>query len=148
MAFVLRFPVIICRGRGLSGKVLDEDFDSDQNQDDAAGDFRGLFIARADEVADVQAGAGDDGGDRADEQHGKVDVHRADHGEGYADGQRVDAGGNGHHEHRPERERIVLRFFLAEGLANHVRADQRQKDEGDPVIVGLNQAFQAGDKVQ
>ena len=71
MAFVLRFPVIICRGRGLSGKVLDEDFDSDQNQDHTAGDFRGLFVARAEEVADVQAGAGDDGGDRADEQHGR-----------------------------------------------------------------------------
>ena len=54
-----------------------------------------------------------------------------------AHGKGIDAGGDGHDQHGLEGKGGVHRFlFLGKGFANHVRADQSQKDEGDPVVDG------------
>ena len=56
-------------------------------------------------------------------------------GKCHADCQRVDAGSHCQRQHGFEGEGAVHRFlFVAHRLADHVAADQRQQDKGNPMI--------------
>lgn len=64
-----------------------------------------------------------------------------------ADGQRIDAGGDGEDQHFLEMNGGTAGFgFGVEGLFDHVAADEGQENEGDPVVVGGDGLLEAGAK--
>lgn len=66
-------------------------------------------------------------------------------GKGYANGQCIDAGGNGQKKlclEVPWIDAGMLLFF--ERIGNHLRADQRQHAKGDPVVDRLDISAETG----
>ena len=118
-------------------EVLQQNLDAQQNEDDAAQDFRSDTPARTEDAADLHACGGEQKRYRADEADGRddVDLQRRERD---ADGERVDAGGDGEREHGARARRGTLHIRLAEGLTDHISADQREQDERDPVVDRLD----------
>ena len=124
--------------------MFEQDLESHQHQDQAAGQLRPGFIAAAEDISNLYAHDGEGEGDHADKGYGRQNGD-GEKGEGDANGQSVDAGGHGqkrHAAHVQGRVRALrLRF---QGFLDHVAADQRQQDEGDPVIVGRDGVTEPG----
>ena len=114
--------------------VLQENFRAQKYEDSAAQTLGFRFEPTAEDAADLYAQRRDHERGETYARHGDEEVH-PEKGEGNSDGQRVDAGGDGHGKHGLEAEGIAQRlFFFSEGLLDHVQSDQQQKDEGDPVV--------------
>ena len=125
--------------------MLEEDAQSHEDQDDTA-DQLGLGLEfRAEEVADIDTDGREGEGDHADEGDGGGDGDLQE-GKGHAHGQGVDAGGHRHGEHGLGAEGAIALLGFAEGFLDHIRADEPQQNEGDPMIhrlyVGLELASQ------
>ena len=117
--------------------MLKQDLRAEQDEDHAAGELGLALVAQAEHVAEPDAGRGKDEGDRADERHGGHDTRAGQERERDADGERVDARGDGQQEHGLECKRAVeLVLIFGQRLADHVAADDAQQYERDPVIDG------------
>ena len=71
----------------------------------------------------------------ADDQHRNNDVD-GQQGEAEADGQRVDAGGHGQAQHDRQAHAAAAHAAVAAAprFADHLAADERQQDEGQPMV--------------
>ena len=94
-----------------------------------------FLLYRAPEaVARAHAAKGNDERRQADDRRRGQYVH-LQKGEGDAHGQRVDAGGHGHHHKQLQAQRFrVLLFPAPRGFPDHLAADKGQQEEGDPVV--------------
>ena len=118
----------------LEKQVLDEDLGSHEDQDQAAGELGFGFVADAEKVSGEDSGDGEQEGGHADKGDGGADLYLQE-GEGYADGQSIDAGGNGQNDHGAEIDgRVQIFFVVVEGFLNHIDADDGQQDKGNPVV--------------
>ena len=124
-------------------QVLEQYLKADEDEDDAAGEFRHGAGPGAEHAAQVEAGDGEDEGDAADEADRGDDVN-AEEGEGDAHGQRVDTGGDGQRQHGLDAKGGVELLRRAAGLADHVCADERKQDEGYPVVEAGDESLKAG----
>ena len=114
--------------------MIEQNFGSQQDEDDAAREFGLAFILGAEDVSKLDPRGGKQKGDHADETYGRDDT-LDEEGERDADGQRVDAGGDGERQHHPKAHGGALRLFLpGQRLADHVAADEQQQSERNPVI--------------
>ena len=114
-----------------------------QNQDDAAEDawLQATGQGPAETEAEIGAEDAEQEGDHADDHQRKGEL-----GEGAiactrkrdADGQGIDARGDGQHQLGVEATGVEVLLLLGlKGLADHVTADEDQQAKGDPVVVGL-----------
>ena len=66
-------------------------------------------------------------------------------GESYADGQGINAGGDGQNELRSKPNRVEsLCFFGQKRVANHAAAQKSQQAEGYPMVVGFDVVAESG----
>lgn len=129
----------------------EKDFNAYQDQDYASEEFRlqttgnGLAEARAEMMAEKA----EKEGDHTDDQQGNGELGEtmiARTGEGDADGQRIDACGNGQHNLSAQIAGIEVLFFRwSESLTDHVPANEQQQSEGYPVVIGLNLILEIAD---
>ena len=75
--------------------MLKQNFQPDENQNDPAGKLRLLFVFRAESVADSNAKEGQHKSYCTNKRYRKHYAGVRQQREGYADGERVDTGGNG-----------------------------------------------------
>ena len=122
--------------------MLQQDLGTQQDEQDAAEKFGAETIARAEHRADLHADGGGHEGDAADDSEGQRQIDGGQEAEGDADGQRVNAGGDGHEEHHAEGKRCVgLLLIGMEGLPYHTDTDDTQEKEGHPVIIRIDIFF-------
>lgn len=124
-------------------QVFQKDFDTHADEDDAACNLRLGLVTKTKDVPDLHADGGEQEGGNPDEGDCGYDVH-FQKSEGDANGQGVNAGGQGKQEHGLERQGVV-RFFLlfGQGLPEHGDANEGEQYESDPVIDGGNIGFEA-----
>ena len=79
--------------------MLQQDLQTQQDQDHAAGNGGLFLVFGAEAVADEHTAHADDKGGHADDADGGDDTHPQE-GEGNADRQGVDAGGDGHQTYK------------------------------------------------
>ncbi len=115
--------------------MLQQNLDTDQHKDRAAGNARLLAKARAKPRAQRHAGNGKHERRCPDDQHGRDDGH-LQKGERDAHRQRIDARGKRKQQKRYQPRAAVLRgFFLAaQRFHDHLAADEQQQRKHDPVI--------------
>ena len=119
--------------------MLEQNFEADQNQDNAADQLGLGFVARAEEIADLETDCGEQERRNADERDGQRNVDVGQQGKRDADGQRVDARGQRQNKHGLDAERsVAVGLLLGQALLDHARADGSQQDEGDPVVKGCD----------
>lgn len=127
-------------GAGLCVEMLDEHLDADGDEDDAAQqvgpDFPGNGFSALD--AGREPDEGQQEGNPADNQQGIQnfgELRHADAGKRDADGQSVDAGGDGQGQDDLQTLGIeVPVLLLLEGFDNHFGAQKSQDAEGNPVV--------------
>ena len=115
--------------------MLDQNFEADQDQDDAAGPFCFGLVEDSEYSADFNA------------DHGKYERGTADKAdclqnpdiqkcEGDADGQCVNAGGYGQNQHGFDIDGGITGLSLiVHGFLHHVKTDDAKQDKRNPVIV-------------
>lgn len=124
--------------------MLQQDLAAHEDQHHAAQQLGLALVLGAEHIAHLQADGREDKGDHANEQHRPEDIHPQE-GKGDAHGQGIDAGGNGQGDHGFEGEGIVQLFlFLAQGLADHVAADEAQQHKGDPMVDADDEGLELG----
>ncbi len=122
----------------LEKQMLNQNLRADSDEDDSSCDFCFGFIAGAEDIAHFYPQDRQAEGDNADKGNGRNDMY-AEESEGNAHGQGIDAGGYRQHDHIPEGNGIVTVIFLGiQGFLDHIAADDDQKDERDPVVVGCD----------
>lgn len=123
--------------------MVNQDFDTYQDEDDAAEELRlqaagnAVTEAAPQQVAEKTEQKGYDADDdQRYSQLGQTFVSCT--GKRNADGECIDARGDGQHQLRREFVRIeMLYFFWLESLFDHLRPDESQQAEGNPMIDGL-----------
>lgn len=121
--------------------MIEQYFHPHNHQDQPACKLGFGLIPGAEDIADLDADDGEDKGGGADEGDGRNDAYLQE-GEGDADGQRIDAGGDGKQNHIARRHGAVHAFLLLiQGLPDHVESDDAQKDKCDPVVDGSDGLF-------
>ena len=123
-----------------NAEVLEQDLQAHEDQHDAADKLRARLVLRAEDVADADADGREDKGRHADEADGRDDVDLQER-KGHADGERVDARGDRERQHGLDAEGIVQLVGAFARLLDHVRADQREQHEGDPVVEILDEGL-------
>lgn len=103
------------------------------------GNLRRLLEARAEAVAHDDADEREDKGRAADDERGSHDVDLQKR-EADADGQRIDAGGDGEHEQLAQVELLRGGFVICllapshGSIPEHLAADEGKQSEGDPMV--------------
>ena len=129
-------------------EVLQQYLDADDHEDDAPEDLGLVPEPAPDGAAGLDADRAYEERDDADNERGRP-YRGLRHRQGYADGERVYAGGYGQEEHRLEAEAVVDVLLLPrQSFAYHVEADESQQAEGDPVVVGLDEVVDRGAEVE
>ena len=136
-----------------NSQLFQEYFHADEDKDNAPGDLRAGLVFCAEYAADLHSAAGDNEGGGSDYQHGTDGVeqlspgeqlHR-NAGEGYSDGEGVNAGGKRKQEHGFHVHLVgFLLLFVGEGFAEHVSADEHEKSESHPAGNRVDEAFKRG----
>lgn len=124
-------------------EMLEQDLNAHKDEHSAAEQLRAGFVLEAEHMADLDADAGQHEGRRTDKADRRKDADLKK-GKGDADGERIDAGRDGQRQHRAERKRVaeVLLIVLAR-LADHVRADEAEQNERDPVVDACDKRLKA-----
>lgn len=126
--------------------MLNQDFEADQKQDDAAGTLGPGFVARAKYGTDLHANYGNQEGDASDKCDRRKNAYFQEC-EGNADCQRIDAGRDGEKQHGLYVHGRITGFrLLFQGFFDHVKADDAKQNEGDPVVVGFDGTLEADAK--
>jgi len=120
--------------------VLEEDFQADQDQDAAAGDFGLAFQGQAKPVADHDACEGENQGRDSDKTDSRQDIN-GEEGEGDPHSQGIDAGRDGQDRQfaqvEPDLAMRVLSVLL-ERFMDHLGTDQGKQDEGQPMVDAID----------
>lgn len=120
----------------LSEQMLDQYFSADQNQNNAACDFRIFSELSADAVAEKDGNKAKNAGGDADQQNGGNDTDLKEC-EADAYGERINARSDGKEQDFFVRDRfntLGTDAVLLTGFTYHVDPDNAKKNEGDPVI--------------
>ena len=126
--------------------MLKQNLEADEDEHDAAHDGGRLFVARAKGMADRHAGDGEDKGCDAYKRYSGHDVNR-ERRKRDAYGQGVNRGGNGENQVFYQVNLlgilvVALALVLGKGLPQHLAADEGQKDKGDPMVDGPDDAHE------
>ena len=127
-------------------QMLQQNFHTDQNQNDAAGQGRLVLILRAELMPDAYACRGKHKGRAADQRDGSYDPHLQE-SERNADRQRVDTGRDREDEKLfdiqllPVGSAVRRVLFFSDNLPDHPAADKSQQSECDPVVKACNIGF-------
>ena len=121
-------------------EVRDERAQTDKDEYRSAHDLRPRPVAASEDTADLDAGRRYQEGNDADHAYGKKDVYDTvcledldgDRDKGNSYGERIDAGGDRHHEHCFDVEPGGGFLVRGESLLDHVAADDRQEHESYP----------------
>lgn len=123
--------------------MLQQDLDTHDDQDDAAGKLCLGLVFQAKNISDLDADNRERERNDADEGYGGNDADLQE-GVGNADGERIDAGGDGEEEHCLEIDGVIRGLFLfGEGFLHHIGADQCKEHKGNPVVDGGDVALKA-----
>lgn len=87
--------------------MVDKDLDPDQDEDDAAGQFRPFSDHSAEKRPEPHSGDGQPKSDKADDGRGEDDGDMQS-GQAQPDGQGVQAGGDGEDEKREPSRRVIF----------------------------------------
>ncbi|MCU0858258.1 MAG: hypothetical protein MUC65_07635, partial [Pontiellaceae bacterium] len=123
-------------------QMVDQNFRADADQRQPAEHLHFLFVEAAEEPSAVHADKGEREGCQTDDDD-RLENGDAQHREGNADGESVNAGRNGQHQKCRQVKRVfgALLFILRlHGLHNHVSADKQEQAEGYPVVHDRNKA--------
>lgn len=114
--------------------MLQQNFDSHENQDDTAGDFCLCLEFQTEGISDFDTCEGKDKGDNTNEGNGRYNLNLQE-GISDTDCKGINAGCYGEQKHslNIDRVRSVL-LFLGERFFYHVGTYQSQKDKGNPVV--------------
>ena len=115
--------------------MLQQDLAAHEDQDDPARKLGLRLESQAEHVSDLHARDSENEGSYPDEGNGGNDIH-VQEGEGHADCESVNAGRHRKGNHGLYIKGIIFFLFLllCQRFLYHIRTDQSQKDEGDPVI--------------
>lgn len=128
--------------------MLDQDFAAHQDQDEASGQLGFCLVSDAKQMACSDSDDGECEGNKTNEDYGGHNLYLKE-GKGYANGQRINAGGNGQNDHSfciHGGVQIVLQIF-GKCLFYHVKTDYGQENEGNPVIHGGDGVFKTGAEI-
>ena len=115
-------------------RILHQDLQPHAHQHQPSGQLRFALEADPEGGPHLHPGGGDDEGAHPDEGDGREDIHPED-GEGDPHRQGVDGGGHRQHQHGQGGQGGVAVLLLpAQGLPDHVPADEGEQDKGDPVV--------------
>ena len=119
--------------------MFGENFRADQDQDNAAQHLGFGLVALPEVVADANADHREETGRNTDEQR-RGEYLDPEEGKRNTYGQSINRGGDSQYEHRARRK-VVCMFLgiVRAGLADHIATDQRQEQEGDPMVEGGHQ---------
>ena len=123
--------------------MLQQDLDTHDDQDDAAGKLCLGLVFQAKNISDLDADDRERERNDADEGHGGNDADLQE-GVGNADGESIDAGGDGEEEHCLEIDGVIRGLFLlGEGFLHHIGTDQCKEHKSDPVVNGGDVVLEA-----
>ena len=114
----------------LSYKVLHQDLETHQDEDQTAEKLSALLVFAAENTADFYAEHAANKRRHTNKRYGWNDVHLQE-GKADADGKSIDACSNGERNHGLHGEIVVHRFIVFARFPNHVIADHGQQGKGN-----------------